>query len=164
MAAVETPSKAAANALSSIDLNTPSKPTDATFLAKLKAAAAQEAAASKKPVELVVAEPVEEYRTRFVGDVECEEKDEPLLQETNSRFVLFPIKYREVSHLPNPRSCHTRHVPVPHLLPSSVPPSLPHDHALTLCRSGKCTSRLKPPSGHPRRSTSPPISTTGRTS
>jgi hypothetical protein len=86
------------------------------------------------------------------------------LQETNSRFVLFPIKYREVSHLPNPRSCHTRHVPVPHLLPSSVPPSLPHDHALTLCRSGKCTSRLKPPSGHPRRSTSPPISTTGRTS
>jgi ribonucleoside-diphosphate reductase subunit M2 len=40
-------------------------------------------------------------RQRFVGDVNCEEKDEPLLQESTSRFVLFPIKYREVSTVSN---------------------------------------------------------------
>lgn len=95
MAAVETPSKVAAAALSTIDLNA-SKPTETNLLAKLKAAAAT-AEAVKTATVVAKTEDVEDYRKRFVGDVECEEKDEPLLQETNARFVLFPIKYREVS-------------------------------------------------------------------
>ncbi|KAI9636000.1 ribonucleotide reductase [Dioszegia hungarica] len=93
----ETPSKVAASALSTISLNTVKDVTPASdVLAKLKAAAAEAQAAKPVVEEVKVAEPLEEYRTRFVGDLECEEKDEPLLQESNSRFVLFPIKYREI--------------------------------------------------------------------
>ncbi|WRT63565.1 uncharacterized protein IL334_000470 [Kwoniella shivajii] len=89
-AAIETPSKAAANALAEFNLNTPMKVSEPSLLSKLQAVS--------KPVEkpVVVEETVEEYRARFVGDLDCEEKDEPLLQETNARFVLFPIKYREI--------------------------------------------------------------------
>jgi len=96
MSVVETPSKVAAAALSTIDLNA-SKPTETSLLAKLKAAAAQEAGVKNVVVAEEKEEAVEEYRKRFVGDVNCKEEDEPLLQETNARFVLFPIKYREVS-------------------------------------------------------------------
>jgi ribonucleoside-diphosphate reductase subunit M2 len=95
MSVVETPSKATANALSTMDLNTPRKESaQPTLLEKLKASTA----VATKPVvvEEKKEEDVEEYRKRFVGDLECEEKDEPLLQETTSRFVLFPIKYREI--------------------------------------------------------------------
>ena len=100
MTCVETPSKAAAAALSSIDLNVIiSKPTETSLLARLKATA------TETPVKpLVIETPagdVEEYRQRFVGDLNCTEADEPLLKETTSRFVLFPIKYREV------RMCHS---------------------------------------------------------
>ena len=113
MSTVETPSKVAAAALNKMDLNVPTKPTT-DVMAKLKAAAAEAHAAGIKPAELAVAvkpttkldaqpeaqvEELEEFRTRFVGDLACEEKDEPLLQETTARFVLFPIKYREVSLL-----------------------------------------------------------------
>ncbi|CAD6568572.1 MAG: Ribonucleotide-diphosphate reductase (RNR), small subunit [Tremellales sp. Tagirdzhanova-0007] len=95
MTCVETPSKAAAAALSSIDLNVIiSKPTETSLLARLKATA------TETPVKpLVIETPagdVEEYRQRFVGDLNCTEADEPLLKETTSRFVLFPIKYREI--------------------------------------------------------------------
>lgn len=86
--AVQTPSKIAAHALSTMDLNI--KP-EVSLLAKLKAVE------TPKITVVVEQESVEEYRKRFVGDLDCEEKDEPLLQETSSRFVLFPIKYREVS-------------------------------------------------------------------
>lgn len=100
MSVVETPSKAAASALSIMDLNTPKKEAgQPTLLEKLKAAGEDKATLAAKPVivEEKKEEDVEEYRKRFVGDLECEEKDEPLLQESTSRFVLFPIKYREVS-------------------------------------------------------------------
>jgi ribonucleoside-diphosphate reductase subunit M2 len=40
--------------------------------------------------------PIEDYRLRFVGDVDLDEKDEPLLKESRRRFVLFPIQYHEV--------------------------------------------------------------------
>ncbi|KAG9099419.1 Ribonucleotide-diphosphate reductase (RNR), small subunit, partial [Ceratobasidium sp. 370] len=40
--------------------------------------------------------PVEDYRLRFVGDVDLDEKDEPLLKESRRRFVLFPIQYHEI--------------------------------------------------------------------
>ncbi|KAF9061015.1 ribonucleotide reductase small subunit [Rhodocollybia butyracea] len=33
---------------------------------------------------------------RFVGDIHCQEHDEPLLQESVNRFVLFPIKFPEI--------------------------------------------------------------------
>lgn len=118
---VETPSKVAAAALSAIELNTPKKasaPADTTLLAKLKAAAAAEQATMKplSVASVVVDAPTPETaeveidsRKRFVGDVNCEEKDEPLLQESTSRFVLFPIKYREVSTVSNrlARAAHT---------------------------------------------------------
>lgn len=103
MSVVETPSKAAASALSTMDINTPKKDAAGmpTLLEKLKAAGEDKTTLATKPVvveETKAEESVEEYRKRFVGDLECEEKDEPLLQESSSRFVLFPIKYREVSH------------------------------------------------------------------
>lgn len=105
MTTLETPSKVAAAALSTIDLN---KPTEGSLLAKLKAAAATAEAtkAAAAPAETKAeadaeeSEEVEAWRKRFVGDVDCEEKDEPLLAETTARFVLFPIKYREVSLIP----------------------------------------------------------------
>jgi ribonucleoside-diphosphate reductase subunit M2 len=94
--AIETPSKVAANALSSINLNT-LKPVEGSLLAKLKEVTADKVITVPEVLPVTKEENVEAYRKRFVGDVDCEEKDEPLLQETTSRFVLFPIKYREVS-------------------------------------------------------------------
>ncbi|KAL7418947.1 Ribonucleotide-diphosphate reductase (RNR), small subunit [Cryptotrichosporon argae] len=92
MAAVETPSKAAASALSSISLN--ADPAASSLLSKLQAA--KDAAKPAETAQDRDDDDVEEYRKRFVGDVECKEADEPLLKESSSRFVLFPIKYREI--------------------------------------------------------------------
>ncbi|KAG9089070.1 Ribonucleotide-diphosphate reductase (RNR), small subunit [Ceratobasidium sp. UAMH 11750] len=39
---------------------------------------------------------LEDFRLRFVGDAELDEKDEPLLKESRRRFVLFPIQYPEI--------------------------------------------------------------------
>jgi ribonucleoside-diphosphate reductase subunit M2 len=44
---------------------------------------------------------VDESRLRFVGDVDIEEKDEPLLKSSQRRFVLFPIQYHEVGNPTN---------------------------------------------------------------
>jgi ribonucleoside-diphosphate reductase subunit M2 len=44
---------------------------------------------------------LDETRLRFVGDVDLDEKDEPLLKESRRRFVLFPIQYHEVSETSN---------------------------------------------------------------
>lgn len=131
MAAVETPSKVAASAFANIDLNTTKKASEAALLSKLQAAAPED--------------DVEEYRKRFVGDLDCEEKDEPLLKETNARFVLFPIKYHEVS------------LQVVLHVYASMDANIGR-------RFGKCTRRLRPLSGLLKRSTLPPIFTTGRTS
>ncbi|KZO97998.1 ribonucleotide reductase small subunit [Calocera viscosa TUFC12733] len=81
-----TPSKKAAAQLESLSIVTPVK--DKAFMEKIKAASA--------PAEKAEEEPVEDYRLRFVGDLECEEKDEPLLKSTQRRFVLFPIQYHEI--------------------------------------------------------------------
>ena len=71
-AAVETPSKAAAKAISTLDLSlSPSKPTSLT--------SKFEEAAAKPEVKVVDREALAK---RFVGDLDCEEKDEPILQET----------------------------------------------------------------------------------
>ena len=80
--------KVAASKLESMSIITPVK--DKAFMEKLKAAAAPTEQKAEEE------EPIEEYRKRFVGDLECDEKDEPLLKETQRRFVLFPIQYHEV--------------------------------------------------------------------
>ncbi|KAF8592685.1 putative small subunit of ribonucleotide reductase [Ramaria rubella] len=41
-------------------------------------------------------EPIDPSRLRFVGDVDLDEKDEPLLKSSQRRFVLFPIQYHEI--------------------------------------------------------------------
>ncbi len=40
---------------------------------------------------------VEEAKPTVAATIKAEEADEPLLQENPQRFVLFPIKYHEVS-------------------------------------------------------------------
>lgn len=111
----ETPSKPLANTLSNIGLSSPeTKVSSANLASKLAAAAAKEdskvvdkkqstaaeddeEAKAAAALAEIKAQPLEEYRTRFVGEVDLPESEEPLLKETKSRFVLFPIKYREVS-------------------------------------------------------------------
>lgn len=114
-----TPSKAAAAALSEFTLNTPVKSAQPDLLSKLKAAAAAEAGVKETAPagkdKVVIQENVQEeataeedeysLRQRYVGDIHCTEAEEPLLKETTSRFVLFPIKFREVSF---GRGCSTR--------------------------------------------------------
>lgn len=84
---LETPSKKAAASFDQMSLKTPTK--SASLMDKLNAARDEDK-------EEQVEEPVEEYRTRFVGDVDLDEKDEPLLKPSPRRFVLFPIQYHEV--------------------------------------------------------------------
>jgi ribonucleoside-diphosphate reductase subunit M2 len=79
----ETPISKVANAVDTLCPDT--KPFDTT----------------QKPTETshaVVAEEedVDDSRQRFVGDIDLDEKDEPLLKESKRRFVLFPIQYNEV--------------------------------------------------------------------
>jgi hypothetical protein len=117
---LETPSKPLANTLSNMDLSSLTPTSTAKMTNKLKlAAAGSDSDSSVKSVETIkgsavdaadaadddqtgksqedVEEDVEEYRKKFVGEVDLPEKEEPLLKESTSRFVLFPIKYREVS-------------------------------------------------------------------
>ena len=83
----ETPSKKAAAGLENLALVTPVKLFKPT-----------EDAPAKIDVS-VEEESVEDYRLRFVGDVDLDEKDEPLLKESKRRFVLFPIQYHEVCYV-----------------------------------------------------------------
>lgn len=99
----ETPSKAVAASLSTIDLSKPS-----SIAAKLTQASAdantvlsstgsiKKEHKSAQVVDVTTTGPT--GRDRFVGnlDITCD-ADEPLLKETGNRFVLFPIKYHEVS-------------------------------------------------------------------
>lgn len=103
---LETPSKPLAQDLSNIDLTKSSG-----LNSKLEAApdstpkivmnAKDDAGKTEDPVDeklkAVESTELEEYRTKFVGEVDLPESEEPLLKESKSRFVLFPIKYREVS-------------------------------------------------------------------
>lgn len=84
-----TPASKTVSGFADLSLNTPTKPIDLTQ--KLTAANGANGTQTKPEDE-----PVEEYRTRFVGDVDLDEKDEPLLKESQRRFVLFPIQYHEV--------------------------------------------------------------------
>jgi ribonucleoside-diphosphate reductase subunit M2 len=84
-----TPTSKAAHGLADLALVTPTK-QDLVH----KLTAANDASQQQQEEE-----PVEDYRLRFVGDVDLDEKDEPLLKESQRRFVLFPIQYHEVSRL-----------------------------------------------------------------
>lgn len=85
----ETPTKQAAEKLENMTLKPPVKQLVFDSLDDLDVT--PEGAAEEAPVE--------DYRLRFVGDVDLDEKDEPLLKESRRRFVLFPIQYHEVSIL-----------------------------------------------------------------
>ncbi|PVF96458.1 putative small subunit of ribonucleotide reductase [Serendipita vermifera] len=85
VAPTSTPTSKAVNDLADLTITTPAKHVD---LAQKLTSAPEE------PVQ--EEEPLEEYRTRFVGDVDLDEKDEPLLKESQRRFVLFPIQYHEI--------------------------------------------------------------------
>jgi ribonucleoside-diphosphate reductase subunit M2 len=106
----ETPSKPLANGLSGIDLTNGSATSSAGLNAKLQASAdvskttKSDAEPEKtEPVDekvaAIEAQELEDSRKKFVGEVDLPESEEPLLKESKSRFVLFPIKYREVSIL-----------------------------------------------------------------
>lgn len=99
----ETPSKRTAASLEKMALSSPSKATTVASTSKSATMTPLEkfiAENSAPEAEEEVEEPVEDYRRRFVGDVDLEEKDEPLLKASSRRFVLFPIQYHEVSLLP----------------------------------------------------------------
>lgn len=106
----ETPSKPLANGLSGIDLTNGSTTSSAALNAKLQASAdvSKTAKSDAEPektepvdekVAAIEAQELEDSRKKFVGEVDLPESEEPLLKESKSRFVLFPIKYREVSIL-----------------------------------------------------------------
>jgi hypothetical protein len=135
----------AANSLSNLEMNdSPAKKIDFSAMDKENIPATSSAALTtetsdpkKSIVEIV--KPVE--TPKVAPGINAQETDEPLLQENPHRFVLFPIKYHEVRV---------------------------HFHALrvkwfvtNICRYGKCTRKLKLPSGLRKKSTYPKISTTG---
>ena len=89
-APTQTPSKKAADALTALSLNTPLKK-----MGKLVDVD------EEREVAAIVAPPMDDearaaLRRKFVGEIDLEEKDEPLLTESRRRFVLFPIQYHEV--------------------------------------------------------------------
>lgn len=106
-AVTETPSKGAARVFQGMDIN-------ASPVSKPDFSKSAEVASIKK-TELDNATPVDKkdekkdecavtLRPRpprkYVGDLTIKsDADEPLLQESGQRFVLFPIKYHEVSNI-----------------------------------------------------------------
>lgn len=92
---LETPSKKVAAELAKVDMN---KSIDAKKVngdAGKKAIAEADAAADD-----------EAEHGKFVGEVDLPEEEEPLLVESNRRFVLFPIRYHEVC-----RGCNLHFLP-----------------------------------------------------
>lgn len=86
----ETPSKKAAAALKDMSLNTPIKGTKLKFDLTSDDEDVKPVAPKAAPVSRLGA------GRKFVGDVDIDEKDEPLLTESRRRFVLFPIQYHEI--------------------------------------------------------------------
>lgn len=104
---LETPSKKVAAGLAGIDVNaTPSKKqatkfaaddfSDPGFLTKGKILDASNATKDSTPA----ADSDDDVHGKFVGEVDLPEEEEPLLVETSRRFVLFPIRFHEVSFSP----------------------------------------------------------------
>lgn len=86
----ETPSKKAAAAVEAMSLQSPIKKPNFDAMASDEA---ETVTGVSKSAEYA-------SRRKYVGDVDLDEKDEPLLKESKRRFVLFPIQYKEVSSFP----------------------------------------------------------------
>lgn len=90
-----TPSKAIATSLDNFTLDSPVKPP--VFKSKSKSdTKSEDPVLENASDDENDAEPFDPARLRFVGDVDLDEKEEPLLKESKRRFVLFPIQYNEV--------------------------------------------------------------------
>ncbi|KAE9394573.1 ribonucleotide reductase small subunit [Gymnopus androsaceus JB14] len=91
-----TPSKKAAAALASFTLDSPTKPkTKKTTLLKAIRARGRRDDDDEEDSDDSEAK-LDALRKRFVGEIELPESEEPLLQESRRRFVLFPIQYHEI--------------------------------------------------------------------
>ncbi|GAA6054386.1 hypothetical protein JCM3770_002231 [Rhodotorula araucariae] len=92
----ETPSKVAAAQLDKLDLTKPASLTDKLVAAKEAAEPATALRKQRKSAK-VVDDRKANGRDRFVGNpaITCD-ADEPILKESGSRFVLFPIQYHEI--------------------------------------------------------------------
>ncbi|KAK0520940.1 Ribonucleotide-diphosphate reductase (RNR), small subunit [Tilletia horrida] len=91
---------AATNALAAIDLNS-TKPeagdfSEPNFLSKAAPNAAQQDKVLEAGAKAAASHPLDVIERKYVGDVDLAEEDEPLLQESKRRFVLFPIRYHEI--------------------------------------------------------------------
>lgn len=89
---LETPSKKVANTLSKMDVNASPSKKDAS--AKASTVDFHEDAPK---IQVPTTHPLDTLQRRFVGDVDLPEDEEPLLIESSRRFVLFPIRFHEVS-------------------------------------------------------------------
>ena len=111
----ETPSKAAAKALADFDLNSKAASTTSEGAAEKGSGSDAPSLLSKMQATMSTKDQSRTYheltlnngeklkhasvapRTKFVGDLSItDDSQEPLLKETASRFVLFPIQYHEV--------------------------------------------------------------------
>jgi ribonucleoside-diphosphate reductase subunit M2 len=106
----ETPSKAAANKLAKLDFDTTKDGSEPSLLSKMQATSTPTMSTkdasrthneiildSGKVIQHASLNPSGAVR-KYVGDLSItDDKQEPLLQESEQRFVLFPIKYHEVS-------------------------------------------------------------------
>ncbi|KXN83733.1 Ribonucleoside-diphosphate reductase small chain [Leucoagaricus sp. SymC.cos] len=87
---VPTPSKKAAAALAAFSLESPTKPSK-----KAAVALADDERQPESP-DTLVEDSLDDFRKKFVGEVDLPESEEPLLKESRRRFVLFPIQYPEI--------------------------------------------------------------------
>jgi len=101
-ATFESPSKRATSSLQDMSLDSPKKArAPSPTLGPLDKFIAEHS--NDDEDDVVAAKPaapqqdsIDDLRTRFVGEVDLDEKDEPLLKESSRRFVLFPIQYHEI--------------------------------------------------------------------
>ncbi|KAI3343452.1 ribonucleoside-diphosphate reductase small subunit [Ustulina deusta] len=99
MATAITPSKKAASAMESLQMESPVKKLD--FAASTKENAPFDADVHSLASQIdtnapTTEKPKEEPKAVVASGIKAEEADEPLLQENPQRFVLFPIKYHEI--------------------------------------------------------------------
>ncbi|KAL6913185.1 hypothetical protein FSST1_010945 [Fusarium sambucinum] len=96
MAAQMTPSKQAASAIESFNMESPVKKLDFGAANKENEPLNQTTDTTELKTKIVEETNKEEPKTAPVSGIKAEEADEPLLQENPQRFVLFPIKYHEI--------------------------------------------------------------------
>ncbi|KAK4056388.1 Ribonucleotide-diphosphate reductase (RNR), small subunit [Microbotryomycetes sp. JL221] len=93
----ETPRSATAASLEKLDLTKPTSITDKLAQAAGKINASTDASSPADAAKEHVDETERGGKPRFVGNLEIKsDKEEPLLKETQNRFVLFPIQYHEI--------------------------------------------------------------------